>query len=612
MPRIFISYSRVDNQNGDVRFFVERLRKGRPGDEIWWDEELRGGDVWWQEILSQIDRCDIFIYLLSNESVSSPYCQAEYFEARRLQKLILTVQVRGRTDIPEELGEIQYVDMTGVDKTDAFVALFAALAKLTSRIPRRRPRPLSPVPTPRPKKIPTVQEEKEAAPDAQTVTLPNLPQRAFPSKPASDSRFTTDWLVVGALIIIALVVTAVIIASSSPPSGNNTLTPTTAVALAASDAASPSQQPTSTETVRPSNTPIPTIRVTPTPQPSATPTLSETEYERAVQTQVSGIQTEAAQTAIAQVTATQAMATAFAQMTVYAQATDDANQTATAALWTATPTPDVRRTAEARLTETEQALIEQATATATLWTATPLPGYPGGAKITANSQWTAVRQIPNGVEMVLVPAGCFDMGSTDGDSDEQPVNKQCFDQPFWLDLTEVTNAQFAQFKGVAASQSTWTDPDRPRENITWFEARDYCQLRGGRLPTEAEWEYAARGPDDLKYPWGNDFVADNVVYSGNLGGQTADVGSRQGGASWVGALDMSGNVWEWVSTIYQPYPYDAADGREQDSNSTNVQRDLRGGSWLYDDGGFRATNRNWYNPNGFNYVIGVRCVHSYP
>src|SRR5689334_9997993 len=108
MAQFFISYSRVDHTF--VKDFVEQLRDMFPQHSTWYDGSLHGGDHWWQEILKQIDQCDIFIYLLSNESVTSPYCQAEFREAQRLQKSIITVQVRDRTTLSPELSEIQYVD----------------------------------------------------------------------------------------------------------------------------------------------------------------------------------------------------------------------------------------------------------------------------------------------------------------------------------------------------------------------------------------------------------------------------------------------------------------------------------------------------------------------
>ncbi|MBZ0280686.1 MAG: formylglycine-generating enzyme family protein [Anaerolineae bacterium] len=147
------------------------------------------------------------------------------------------------------------------------------------------------------------------------------------------------------------------------------------------------------------------------------------------------------------------------------------------------------------------------------------------------------------------------------------------------------------------------------ENITWFEARDFCALRGGHLPTEAEWEFAARGPDGLTYPWGDDFIPENVVYRENSNNQTADVGSRPAGASWVGALDMGGNVWEWVNSLYQPYPYDADDGRE-DLNRTDVSRVVRGGSFFYDTVDLRAANRSGNDPSYRYGFAGFRCARS--
>ena len=111
------------------------------------------------------------------------------------------------------------------------------------------------------------------------------------------------------------------------------------------------------------------------------------------------------------------------------------------------------------------------------------------------------------------------------------------------------------------------------------------------------------------YPWGNTFVADNVVYDGNSGGQTANVGSRPGGISWVGAYDLSGNVWEWVSTIYQSYPYSATDGRESNSD-TNSERVGRGGSWDLDSYSLHAAFRYRDDPDFRGSDIGVRCARS--
>jgi formylglycine-generating enzyme required for sulfatase activity len=237
---------------------------------------------------------------------------------------------------------------------------------------------------------------------------------------------------------------------------------------------------------------------------------------------------------------------------------------------------------------------------------------------TSNSEWTPISQRFNGVEMVFVPAGCFMMGSENGSSDEQPVHEQCIEEPFWIDRYEVTNAQFEQFGGAAGRESYWSDPQRPREQITWREARAFCEeKRGARLPTEAEWEYAARGPDSLTYPWGDLFAMDEVVY---FASQTADVGEahRPEGQSWVGVYDMTGNVWEWVSTAYDnnsrtgefPYPYDLDDGRE-DLERTDVLRTLRGGGFNVNRfTALRSAIRLWESGEDEGNNKGFRCALS--
>jgi formylglycine-generating enzyme required for sulfatase activity len=218
---------------------------------------------------------------------------------------------------------------------------------------------------------------------------------------------------------------------------------------------------------------------------------------------------------------------------------------------------------------------------------------------------------------------------------ESPQHKICFDEPFWIDRTEVTNGQFATFGGVAELESDFPGDDLPREMVSWFEGRDYCDQRGARLPTEAEWEYAARGPDSLVYPWGNQFDGTRLNYCDqNCTFDWADqayddgyekvapVGSYEGGFSWVGAYDMSGNVWEWTSTIFGyreedqwqeifPFPYDPSDGRETISDENTAWRVLRGGSWRYDNNIAHSASRHGNYPDLRGDNTGFRCVRSY-
>ncbi|MBZ0317631.1 MAG: formylglycine-generating enzyme family protein [Anaerolineae bacterium] len=222
--------------------------------------------------------------------------------------------------------------------------------------------------------------------------------------------------------------------------------------------------------------------------------------------------------------------------------------------------------------------------------------------LTRNSDWSPVIEEIDGVEMVLVPPGCFIMGNEQGRRDESPAHPVCFDYAFWLDRYEVTTAQYG-------STGNGQRPNQPRENILWTEARDFCASRGGRLPTEAEWEYAARGPDNLIYPWGNTMIDENLVYDRTLMNETADVGSRANGVSWVGAYDMAGNVWEWVSSIHRPYPYDANDGRE-DMSDTTSQRVYRGGIRSYIDFAAAVTTRFKFPPDRRDWFVGFRCARS--
>ncbi|MBI1258967.1 MAG: SUMF1/EgtB/PvdO family nonheme iron enzyme [Chloroflexi bacterium] len=242
------------------------------------------------------------------------------------------------------------------------------------------------------------------------------------------------------------------------------------------------------------------------------------------------------------------------------------------------------------------------------FTATPAPL--GFTPVTTNSDWTPVKQEFDGVTMLLVPAGCFLLGSTGINSNEMPEHRQCFTEPFWIDQTEVTNQQFARFNGQAEKSSYWDGELYPRDRITGLEAVAYCQLRGARLPTEREWEYAASGPDNLLYPWGSDWDETRALWKENSNGRPKSVGSYPTGVSWVGVLDMSGSVWEWTSSIYRPYAYDPGDGRESPLNIRDF-RVLRGGSWANEPAQLITSMRLRYAPNLAAMEIGLRCARTY-
>jgi len=223
------------------------------------------------------------------------------------------------------------------------------------------------------------------------------------------------------------------------------------------------------------------------------------------------------------------------------------------------------------------------------------------------------------MKMVYVPAGAFEMGS-EKNADEQPIHTVEIDA-FWLDKTEVTNAQYQTcVTADVCGQSAYTDnldfndAEQPVVGISWFDAVDYCNWVGGRLPTEAEWEYAARGSNNLAYPWGNAWEENmaNCEEKACRDGfaVSAPVGEFPRGASWVGALDMSGNVWEWVTDWYDAQYY----ARSPDSNpkgpTDGTYRVLRGGSWQDVADLMSGSARGWDNPRIWGLDRGFRCVQT--
>jgi serine/threonine-protein kinase len=227
--------------------------------------------------------------------------------------------------------------------------------------------------------------------------------------------------------------------------------------------------------------------------------------------------------------------------------------------------------------------------------------------------------------MVYVPSGEFTMGSHTGSDDELPVHSVNLDA-FWFDRTEVSNGQYRKCVDsgqclAPTTSASWTHgsyfgnpsfDDYPVIFVTWEQAKTYCAWAGARLPTEAEWEKAARGTDGRTYPWGERIDCDRANVLGNDGrcvGDTTRVGSYPSGASPYGALDMAGNVREWTSSLHRDYPYDAGDGREDMQDGR--RRVIRGGSWFgHIPGETRSAARSETQPAYWDYSIGFRCAVS--
>jgi hypothetical protein len=257
-PRLFISYSRVDRHTTEQ--LVKHLR--RSYDNVWYDESLHGGAIWWNEILNQIATCDIFLYLMSRDSVESNYCRAECKEAQRLHKQILPILIRARTPIPLEIQPIQIVDLSRGVTPETISDLQSALIRIERRISRPPLRPLSDEVSPMP-----------VVTDAHQTPVP-MPSQQMPRR----WRPLSTWLAIAGLLAIGVIAGLLINSANTGSQGSPTLTtPTTYVALQPSvtpTLAATAQLPTSTPTRTPTSTFTQTYTALPTPNNTLSPTLS--------------------------------------------------------------------------------------------------------------------------------------------------------------------------------------------------------------------------------------------------------------------------------------------------------------------------------------------------
>jgi eukaryotic-like serine/threonine-protein kinase len=247
-------------------------------------------------------------------------------------------------------------------------------------------------------------------------------------------------------------------------------------------------------------------------------------------------------------------------------------------------------------------------------TATATPAIPAGS--TENSP-------VDGMVQVYVPGGSFVMGSDTGRSEEQPAHTVML-SAYWIYQTEVTNAMYALCVEAGQCEAPYhsdskthriyygnaTYDNHPVIWIDWAKSNAYCAWAGRRLPTEAEWEYAARGDDERTYPWGDALPTCSLTNQRGCTGDTAAVGSYPDGASPFGVLDMAGNVAEWVSDWYGSYPSGTV--VDPQGPMSGEEYIMRGGSFILIVENLQATyRRGSFGITGYAYYdSGFRCARN--
>jgi formylglycine-generating enzyme required for sulfatase activity len=228
----------------------------------------------------------------------------------------------------------------------------------------------------------------------------------------------------------------------------------------------------------------------------------------------------------------------------------------------------------------------------------------------------AVRENPkDGLKYAWIPPGTFIMGCSPGDSEcgpvEKPAHQVTITKGFWIGQTEVTVAAYRRFVGSTGAQmpvapdfnANWNNQDMPIVDVSWNNAKAFCGWARGRLPTEAQWEYAARaGSTEARYG-----PLDEVAwYSDNSGQTTHEVGQKR--ANGFGLYDVLGNVWEWVSDWYDQNYYQNSPAQDPTGATSGNMRVLRGGAWNYYPSVVRVSNRVWLYPTMGSDACGFRCA----
>jgi formylglycine-generating enzyme required for sulfatase activity len=221
----------------------------------------------------------------------------------------------------------------------------------------------------------------------------------------------------------------------------------------------------------------------------------------------------------------------------------------------------------------------------------------------------------DGLTYVWIPPGTFMMGCSPGDSEcfdfEKPAHSVTISRGFWMGQTVVTAGAYKRYAAATGGQmptapsfdANWVNENMPIVNVNWNDAQAYCQWAGGRLPTEAEWEYAARGGStEARYG-----PLDEVAWhSQNSGAATHDVAQKR--ANGFGLFDTLGNAWEWVNDWFDPHYYQSSPSQDPAGPSSGQDRVLRGGSWSLTPRDVRVSVRLRYGPESRSSYFGLRCV----
>ncbi len=235
----------------------------------------------------------------------------------------------------------------------------------------------------------------------------------------------------------------------------------------------------------------------------------------------------------------------------------------------------------------------------------------------------------DGMELVYVPAGNFIMGLNGLPMDQEPEHEVYLDA-YWIDRSEVTNAMYRLCVQAKVCSSPDWDKYYPYEQfqeypvvyISWTQAREYCEWAGRRLPTEAEWEKAARGTDARIYPWGNNEPTSDLLNFARINGDIMAVNSYPQGVSPYGVMDMAGNAWEWVADWYDAHYYSISPQDNPTGPDSGDYHVCRGGGWIDYKGAVQTVQRGssictiklpgiasyWYRRDVVDNDLGIRCA----